>query len=74
MAAITIPTVAASSSATASGGSPDQPKKETSTFWVFWAMKITSRSISTTSRVTATQVALVREPRSGSPSAVGDLV
>src|SRR4051812_25223267 len=60
------PATAASSSVAASGAWPSQPKNETSTFWVFCRMNTASRSRSTTSRSTADQNPLVRDPRRGS--------
>ena len=60
------PAAVAISSATARGVCPLQPRNETLTLWVFWAMKTTRSRSTRPSPTTATQIPLVREPRSGS--------
>ena len=60
------PAAVAISRETASGALPDQPRNDTLTLWVFWAMKMTSRISTTPSPSTAAQMPLVRDPRNGS--------
>ena len=65
------PAAAAMSRVAASGARPFHPKNATSTFCVFCRMKTANSSNNSDSTMTAIQVPLVRDPRSGSCPVVG---
>src|SRR4051794_26530947 len=66
MAVSRIPPTAAIRRPTARGVVPSQPRKETCTSWVFWAMKMMRRRSTSARATTATNAPLVRDRRSGS--------